>query len=124
MTKSISRRTFLKGSSVAIASTAGCIDSSNTIRLILSNDSEEQIDVSTTVTRTSDNEEVLSDTVTIPANEGHTYEDILYKGEKYEFHVSVENGPETSFDYSIADYASNFWIHIDEDKIYEQVAVE
>lgn len=118
MSNSYSRRMFLKVSGVAIASTAGCIGSPDPISLTIWNHIDEEINASITVTQTSDNEEVLSDTATIPANDTTDYQDLLQIGTGYDFDVSVENGPEKSVQRGIDDSAISFMIDILEDSIY------
>ncbi|QLG61324.1 hypothetical protein [Halorarum salinum] len=97
-----SRRTVLQLSGPTLVSVSGSLWGGLS-DLAYSNRMGRDIVVTTTVTRVTTGETVLSDTKTIPTDDSVSYGNPIKREEPFLIRVSVENGPEETYEWTPSD---------------------
>ncbi|QLG61892.1 hypothetical protein [Halorarum salinum] len=98
----LSRRRFLHASSLVAGCSAGCLGvygNGHMQDISLYNGTGTTLTVTTTVTRTADTEEILSDTVTLADEAKQRYPDPIKEGGVCLIQVSVEGGEQNSYEW-------------------------
>jgi len=116
----LSRRQFLNLSGAVVVSSAGCIfaEDPNVADFFLDNSRDQEVTVTTVVTRISDGEEIVNDTTTIPKEDHHEYEDPITDVATVRIHVSTAGGLENRLEWEFTDdEATGLWVTIAEDEI-------
>jgi hypothetical protein len=114
------RRDFLRLSGAVAVTTTGCLfaENADVADLFLDNDRDQDVEVTTVVTRVSDEAEILNDTTTIPEDESHEYEDPISEEVNFQLRVSTADGLENRLEWeATGDEATGLWVTIAQDEI-------
>lgn len=118
MLRSPSRRTFLQMASATVVASAGCLDLSDLPDLEYHNNTGQEITVTTIIKRVADAEPIFSDTTTVKQDETHRYRNPIREEGLFLIQVSVEDGPENSFEWNApADESYGLTVWISQDAI-------
>jgi hypothetical protein len=115
-----SRRELLRLFGVSAGVSAGCLGTGNDdiADVMLASDRTRDSTVTTVVTRLSDDQVVLNETLTLPADGFHEYEDPINSEGKHRFHVSTEDGLENRLEWDVSsDEATGLQITVREESI-------
>ncbi|MDB2253099.1 hypothetical protein PM033_15240 [Halorubrum ezzemoulense] len=113
------RRTFIGGFSLALLGFSGClgVNSGGTTDITIANETSNTVTTSIHVTQLSNDTQLLDDTVTIDVGETEEYEEVV-SGAQVEVSLSVENGPEDTYEWSDGESdAQGLHIDINDDSI-------
>lgn len=113
----LSRRKFLVGISLAVLGVWFLDGPIRTTDITLSNETAKTVTAQIRVTKLSDDTPLLEDTATIDGNGTEEYEEIV-NGSQVEIHVTVEDGPEKTKEWSDGESdATGLYIEIHDDSI-------
>ncbi len=120
MVSPLTRRGYLHLSGVTAVASAGCLGFENhdVPDLAIFNYRNRETTITTVVTRLSDNREILNNTITIPKDGNHAYENPIEREGVHQIRVSTEDGQEIQFEWDTpSDEAYGIHITINEENI-------
>jgi len=120
MTGELSRRKYLHLSGALAVASAGCLGFENydVPDLAVFNGRNQETTITTVVTRLSDNREILNDTITIPEDGNHAYENPIDREGVHQIRVSTGDGQESQYEWDVpSDEAYGIHITINEENI-------
>ena len=124
----VSRREFVGGVSLGICGLAGCTQKS-TDDIVISNETTSELTATVRVVRLSDDERVLDESFTLPpvepegSEEDKTYSEVAGDEETVRIHLTVQDGPEGTQEFTDSMDTGGMWIDIYSDTIeFQRVA--